>query len=276
MIAETIGLAPLFLGLYLFGLGTIIGSFLNVVIYRFHTGKSLSGHSHCLSCGHQLRWYDLFPVFSYLFLNGRCRYCGCCFTPRYLFVELATGLLFVAAGIVAETVFSLVLLFAILSVLVVIFVYDLRHFIIPDKLTIILTGLTIAFLLSNSYQELHWVEFGFQIGAALLGSAFLLLLWLVSKGQWLGFGDVKLAFPLGLLVDAELVFSFIVWSFWIGATISLLLVGAAKFGGGKLHLPFLPTTLTIKSVVPFAPFLISACLLVYFTKSNVLTLFTTF
>ena len=73
MISETLALSPLLVGFYLFGLGAIIGSFLNVVIYRFHTGKSLSGNSHCLSCGQGLRWYVLFPVFSYLALQGRCR-----------------------------------------------------------------------------------------------------------------------------------------------------------------------------------------------------------
>ena len=179
------------------------------------------------------------------------------------------------AGMVSETLLSLGVLCGILSVLVVIFVYDLRHFIIPDKLTLLLTGLSFILLSLQYYPEFNWSELGIHIGAALLGAGFLFLLWFVSKGQWLGFGDVKLAFPLGLIVGADLVFSFIVWSFWIGAAVSLLLVGLAKVGG-KLRLPFLPTTLTIKSVVPFAPFLVTGCLWVYFTKSDVLTLFTTF
>jgi leader peptidase (prepilin peptidase)/N-methyltransferase len=114
----------------------------------------------------------------------------------------------------------------------------------------------------------------YTIAAAAAASGFLLLLWLVSVGRWIGFGDVKLTFPLGLIVGAVNVFSMMVLSFWIGAGISLLLISAAKLQRGQLGLRFLPANLTIKSVVPFAPFLVAGCLVVLFTKLNVLNLFT--
>jgi len=119
--------------------GLIIGSFLNVYIYRFHTGKSLSGHSHCLSCGTRLRWFELFPLVSYLVLRGRCRTCSCLVTTRYFVVELATGVLFALCLSLTMDPIMIALLWFIVSVLVVITVYDLYHFIIPDSLTASLT-----------------------------------------------------------------------------------------------------------------------------------------
>lgn len=246
-----------------------------MVIYRLHTGKSLSGQSHCLSCGKSLSWYDLFPVFSYFFLAGRCRQCGCRFTVRYALVEILTGVLFVASLYMVEAMLPLLLLWSIMSILVVITVYDLRHFIIPDVLTVLLTIATVSYLFLITPVNTDYLLYVDDVLAALAGAGFLFLLWWVSNGQWLGFGDVKLAFPLGLLVGAELVFSFIVWSFWIGAGVSVLLLLLGKMVRGKLRLPFLPSSLTIKSTVPFAPFLIAGCLLVFFLHIHVLTLFTT-
>lgn len=257
-----------------FLLGTIIGSFLNVYIYRFHTGKSLSGSSHCLSCGTKLNWYELFPLFSYLFLRGKCRTCRCRIPARYFLVELLTAIVFMIAVWYTNDVIELFLLWFILSVMVVVTVYDLYHFIIPDKLTIVL-----LILVSGWWGYLYYAKgfdlemLMFDIVATLAGSGFFLFLWLVSRGRWLGFGDVKLAIPLGLLVGASSVFSFIVVSFWIGAGLSLLIIGFEKIRRGKAHLQIEGQALTMKSAVPFAPFLIAGCLVTFFTNFNVLQLF---
>jgi leader peptidase (prepilin peptidase)/N-methyltransferase len=263
------------------GLGVIIGSFLNVVIYRFHTGKSLAGSSHCLSCGKPLRWYELFPLVSYLVLQGRCSGCGSRIPVRYFLVELLTAALFAAAVTLstaaAPLVIDPVLLlfhFAIISVLVVITVYDLYHFIIPDSLTALLTAL-VAGLIGYFYYEgaVGWADVGVDVLAALAGSGFLLFLWTISRGQWLGFGDVKLAFPLGLLVGAGQVFTFVVLSFWIGAAISLAIIGISKWRRGKADLQLSERTLTMKSAVPFAPFLVASSLVVLLTHFDALRLF---
>jgi prepilin signal peptidase PulO-like enzyme (type II secretory pathway) len=256
------------------GFGLIIGSFLNVYIYRFHTGKSLSGHSHCLSCGTTLTWYELFPLFSYLALRGRCRSCGCSIPSRYFLVELLTALLFAATLFVTVIPLEILFYWTLLSILVVIVVYDMRHFIIPDELTLSLTGLLLLWYGYRFYLDVPIQTLGSDVLAALAGVGFFFFLWFVSKGRWLGFGDVKLAFPLGLLVGSAYVFSMIVYSFWIGALISVSLVLLARLERGKLYLRFGTPKLTIKSVVPFAPFLIAGCLLVFFTKFNVLNLFT--
>ena len=96
---------------------------------------------------------------------------------------------------------------------------------------------------------------------------------MASKGRWIGLGDVKLAWPLGLLVGSSLVFSFVVLSFWIGAVISLVLLAAARLEEGKSYRRFLARPFTMKSAVPFAPFLITGALVTIFANFNVLTLF---
>ena len=260
--------------LVVFALGAVIGSFLNVYIYRFHTGKSLAGSSHCLSCGVSLSWYELFPIFSFLVIRGRCRHCYSRVPIRYFLVELTTAFLFLLSLLISTIYFKLAILWLISAILVVILVYDYYHFIIPDSLTVVFAGLVIV-LLGHSYfiNQTSLAAIGSDFMAALLGSGFFLLLWLISKGQWLGFGDVKLAFPLGLLVGAKSVFSFIVISFWIGACVSLMILAIQYLRRGKSHLRLVTPAITMKSAVPFAPFLISGALLTFFAKINVLSFF---
>lgn len=257
-----------------FGFGVIIGSFLNVYIYRFHTGKSLAGHSHCLSCGTRLHWFELFPLLSYLALRASCRTCGCKIPSRYFLVELSTGILFALTLTLTLDVMVIGLLWFIMSTLMVITVYDLYHFIIPDELTVALTIAVLA-LIGYGYflRPTGLGSIGFEVVAALGGVGFFLFLWVVSKGAWLGFGDVKLAFPLGLLVGSAKVFSFVVLSFWVGAAISLLIIGWEKLKRGKTHLHLPGQALTMKSAVPFAPFLVASSLIILFTHFDALQLF---
>jgi prepilin signal peptidase PulO-like enzyme (type II secretory pathway) len=189
-------------------------------------------------------------------------------------VEALTGVLFMLSAYTAHTRVELLLLLLAVSVMVVIMVYDIRHFIIPDALTITLTAIAFAGLGIDAWQHKNLEHFGMAVGAALAGVLMFYFLWAISKGRWIGFGDVKLMFPLGLLVGPSFVFSLIVYAFWIGAVISLLLIGVGKLKRGKLRLHLPMHNLTIKSVVPFAPFLIVSCLLILFTHVDVLSLFT--
>lgn len=257
-----------------FGLGAIIGSFLNVVIYRMHTGRSLSGRSHCMSCGKTLSWYELFPVFSYLYLRGACRGCSAYIPSRYFMVEILTGLLFLLVwhSYAFDMVF-LILNLALVSVCVVMLVYDIRHMIIPNELTILVGGIAALFLgYVVSLEGGASFIFG-HIVASLSAAFFFWALWFVSKGKWIGFGDVKLALPFGFLVGLEGVFSMVVFSFWIGAIVSLSLLGLERLAKrGKIRLHFLPSSLTIKSEVPFAPFFIAGFLLVHLFHADIFTL----
>ncbi|USN87556.1 MAG: prepilin peptidase [Candidatus Nomurabacteria bacterium] len=258
---------------FTFIFGVIIGSFLNVVIYRLNTGKSLNGSSHCLSCGAKLRAYELIPLLSYLILKGRCRNCGSVIPVRYFLVEFLTGILFVGVVMFVSGVFAQLLFWFVMAVLVVVAVYDLYHFIIPDKLVLLLVFASFVYQFYQLILGLSAIEFAFNLGAALLGSFFLFLLWRLSDGRWIGFGDVKLAFPLGLLVGYAWVFSLIIWSFWVGALVGLsLLVWQRIKTRGQPHLRFLARELTIKSAVPFAPFLIVGFLIVFFFSLDVISL----
>ncbi len=261
----------MFVWFFLFG--TIIGSFLNVVIYRLNTGRSLNGHSHCLSCGMRLTWYELVPVVSYVYLLGRCRSCGARITSRYLAVELLTGVLFFlsAQAFYPEWV-TLILALAISAVLTVIVVYDVRHTIIPDTLVLYLSILTLGFLLWDPLtQGIAFPSLTTLLGG-LIPSAFLGTLWLVSRGRWIGFGDVKLAVPLGFLVGFPESISLLVLAFWIGAVVSVSLLllqwlfrhsSGARRNGGQRFLLFFVNPLTIQSEVPFAPFLVCAFFLAW-------------
>ncbi|MFW5879649.1 MAG: prepilin peptidase, partial [bacterium] len=129
--------------IFIFVLGTVIGSFLNVVIYRFNTGRTIGGRSKCMNCGYQLKWYDLIPIFSWIFCLGKCRKCHSKISWQYPLVELGTGIIFVSLFIKYLDLFAYPLVFniffifnaLIFSILIVIFVYDIRHKIIPNELS---------------------------------------------------------------------------------------------------------------------------------------------
>ncbi len=274
MLSVFTSLPVYYLPTVVFLFGVIIGSFLNVYIYRFHTGKSLSGNSHCLSCATPLRFYELFPLLSYVGLGGRCRTCNARIPSRYFWVELATGLLFLTVSLLISDVFLWPLLFWLMTVLIVVAVYDLYHFVIPNEFV---WTLGVIALFMGGYQWYQfadlWVILG-NILAAFLAFSFFWGLWWYSSGRWLGFGDAKLAIPLAFMVGITHVFSMLVLSFWIGAVLSLIFMGYGRYGKrGQLRLRFRVSPLTIKSEVPFAPFMILGFLVVYFWQINVLDLF---
>ena len=256
--------------------GVIVGSFLNVVILRTHTKRSLGGHSHCMSCGERLGVQDLIPLLSYVFLRGRCRQCGARISPRYFLVELTSGILFACMFSLSLSPVALVLHVLFLALLLVIFVYDIEHLIIPDEYVLALIPL--ALLLAVGRGEAVTVEssMALLLGGA-LSFAFLGGLWKVSDGRWIGLGDAKLSVPLAVAVGLSSTFSLIVFAFWIGAVVSVSLLCVAKlFVRGQKHLLFSGVPLTMKAEVPFAPFLIGSFLVVYFAHADVFIITNTF
>lgn len=262
---------------YLFSmgiLGTVIGSFLNVVIYRMHTGRSINGRSHCMTCGAYLKWYDLLPLVSYVSLRGKCRNCRAHIPSRYFIIELITGLTFILLWLHFQNNLLLFALNAIFfSVLIVLTVYDLRHLIIPDELTILLLATSIIYVVYEYSAFTSWKLPLTQVLAALAGAGFYAALWYVSRGRWIGFGDAKLAVPLGIVVGAGGVFSLVVLSFWIGSIISVAILLIQKLlKQGKTRLLFHGGPLTMKSEVPFAPFLILAFTAVHLFHADIFTI----
>lgn len=220
---------------FLFILGTVVGSFLNVVGLRWDS-RNFGGRSKCSHCGKVLKWYELIPIISFLIQRGRCRSCRNKIGFQYLVIEIFTGLVF-------ATVPSWTLL--VFSIYIVILIYDFHHKIIPDELvyTSILLSLIIP-LFFIRYTLLDWLA-----GPILF--IFFGSIWLLSRGRAMGFGDAKLGLSLGLLLGATQSFSAIVLAFWIGAFSSLLYIFLIKIGFLKSD-----KGLTMRSEVPFAPFMI--------------------
>lgn len=269
----------LYFSIVAFVFGAIIGSFLNVLIYRLHTGKSLNDRSHCLSCQKPLRWFELFPIFSYLTLRGRCRGCRSYIPVRYALVELLTACSFLYIYLITDSAFELILLCTLAATLIVGLVYDLYHMIIPNEVPLVLLVVAVLIVTVHYREEGLLLGVGLPLLCGLLASGFYGLLWLASQGRWLGLGDAKLAFPLGLLLSISGAFSMIVLSFWIGAGIALLLLAyqtARRYLITKRYsrhpVVNYEQYLTMKSEIPFAPFLVLAFVLVYFLGVDVLAL----
>jgi leader peptidase (prepilin peptidase)/N-methyltransferase len=259
-----------------FVFGTLIGSFLNVVVLRYNTGRGITGRSGCPACGVQLRWFELLPVVSFLVQTGRCRSCHSKISWQYPLVELSMGLLtlgvFLLSGV--SGLYDAVFYEIIWALLVVIFVYDIHHKIIPDGFVFSLGALSFARL------------FVFASGAVAVPSAVsvlsglyialpLALLWLVSRGRWMGLGDAKLALSFGWLLGLSGGISALLVAFWSGALVSIgILVWNMLASRRSSHIRALSrggTRLTMKSEIPFAPFLIFGCALVFFFHIDIVS-----
>ncbi len=260
--------------LYFFLLGLCIGSFLNVVIYRYNTGMTLTGRSQCFSCGTQLAWYDLIPLVSFISNRGKCRRCESRISRQYPAVELLVGCIFLALWYLNGLTPILLIDLFLWSVLVVILVYDLKHKIIPDSF--VFGAIILAYT-----RTLALIPFGdwFTVHTVLLLSAGPLLfipfwaLWYISQGRWIGLGDGKLAIVIGALLGPALGISAVALSFWLGAGVMLVLIGVQwviKKIQTQRRLSFLKNKLTMKSEIPFAPFMIGALWIVFYFQINVL------
>jgi leader peptidase (prepilin peptidase)/N-methyltransferase len=266
---------PIIFGIYIafvFILGTIVGSFLNVVILRYNTGRSVNGRSGCMSCGRKLTVLDLVPVLSWIFLRGKCRQCKSKISIQYPLVEFFTGLLFLFIFISASPLFAninLTLLYfvwnaVIFSILIIIFVYDIYHKIIPDGLsyTFAVMAFLQTFILLPSLGEFTTINWLNLFSGVIMFLPFFIL-WLVSAGKWIGLGDGKLALGIGWYLGFVNGISAIVIGFWIGAifAVTLMLIG-------QLNERF--KNITMKSEIPFAPFLILGTVIEFFLRVDVI------
>ena len=232
--------------IFLFGL--IMGSFLNAVIYRLDSGESIvKSRSHCPKCGHVLAWYELVPIFSFVIQGGKCRECKGGISWQYPIVELATAILFVLV-----LYYNLPLLYTltISSLLMVIFVYDLKHYIIPDKI------IYPAILVSGIFVWQHTTyNIQYTIYAAIGASVFFAAMFFASRGKWMGFGDVKLAFFMGLFLGWPNILVGLFAAFMLGGIIGMGLIVCGKK--------------TMKSQVPFGPFLVTGTFIAMFLGDKI-------
>lgn len=193
--------------IFVFLFGSVIGSFLNVCIFRLPEGESIvTGPSHCMSCGQRLKWYDMVPIFSWLALRGRCRFCKAPISPQYPLVEGANGLawvvVFLALGFTPDALLGALMT----SALLVVSVIDARTCEIPRGAVIVIAALGGVHLLFHPRQ---WLAF--LLGAAAV-SGFLLAVLLITGGRGVGGGDVKLMAACGLFLGWKL----ILLAFFIG------------------------------------------------------------
>jgi len=265
-----------------FILGLIIGSFLNVVILRLNTQKSFGGRSGCMSCQKKLTWYELVPLFSFFGLGGRCRNCKTKISFQYPLVEFITGLIFALLFLKFQDLFLLdTLTFSfnyayytvVFSLLIVIAVYDLKHKIIPDILVFVFGILAFVglFFLNPSGSLGFSLQMPTLLGflsGPIIAVPFAFF-YLVSSGRWMGLGDAKLAIGLGWLLGLSLALSGVVFAFWIGSIVGIMLVIFSRLERTSLA----NKKYGMKSELPFAPFLVLGAFLVFIFSLSLFPLF---
>lgn len=222
------------LSVIIFLYGIIIGSFLNVVILRVPLRENFAfSRSHCMSCKHKLSWYDLFPLFSYLFLGGKCRYCKEHISIQYPIIEAINGILYVALFLVNGISIETLLYCLCTSALICLSVIDWRTFEIPIGINIFILVLGLVRLITDFSEWSRYVIGLFAV------SGFLLLLYIFTKGRGIGGGDIKLMAATGLLIGWQL-------------NIVALLVGCIL--GSVIHLTLMAITKADR-VLAFGPYL---------------------
>ncbi|MDP2638861.1 MAG: prepilin peptidase [Candidatus Azambacteria bacterium] len=257
-----------------FGFGLIFGSFLNVVIYRLRTHQGICfGGSFCPECKTKLKWYDLVPLLSFVVLLGHCRYCHKKISWQYPIVEVLSGLIWIGvfykvfdfspfggspvggqffplSGIPhSGTIFSFFYYIFIFSAFLIIAVYDFKWQIIPDKIIYPTTAIVLVY---NIFPLTRGDYGGFlsHLFTAVIASLFFFLIFYFSKGKAMGFGDVKLAFLLGLFLGSFVAFMAFVLAFVVGAIFGIILI---VFGEK-----------TLKHKIALGPFLIFGSTVAFF------------
>ena len=238
-------------------LGAIMASFVNCLAWRLYHGQNLWSRSGCPKCHRQIAWYDNVPLFSYLALAGRCRHCHKKISLQYFVVELAMAMLFLLAwhkyfpmgdllwqlSYLKFNFFNLKLLardWLLICILTVIFLMDLKWYVVADAVS--LPAIIVIFLINWSLG-LPWLNL---ISSAIIGAGFFGLQYVVSRGRWVGEGDIRLGALLGVMLGWPLTLLALMLAYFSGALVGIgLLVGQKK---------------GLKSAVPFGAFLAPAAL----------------
>ncbi|MDD3919216.1 MAG: prepilin peptidase [Candidatus Pacebacteria bacterium] len=240
----------------IFIIGLFIGSFLNCIVYRVYNNKSfIKGHSFCPNCKHKLGVLDLIPLFSYLSLRGKCRYCSQKISPQYPIVEILTGLVFLFVAFMLNVNFftlgvfnleflNLLFYLFIASYFIMIFIFDCKWYIIPDGLTFSAIIITLIYLFSQTFilNVITPEQLLFTVISTFITFLFFFALYFFSEGKAMGFGDVKLVIFLGLILGFPKILPALFIAFGTGAIVGLIMMALKKKG--------------IKSEIPFGPFLV--------------------
>lgn len=230
--------------LIIFIFGTIIGSFLNVCIYRIPKEESiLYPPSHCINCKNKLKLYDLIPILSYLLLKGRCRYCREKVSVRYPIIQFLTGTLYMLVYIKYGVTLNAIKYIIMVSILIVIGMIDLDTTNVYFKTTLTGFGSAITFLALYAYMGLSVMNY---IYGGLIGGGTLALIILITKGG-MGWGDAEICFVCGLFLGFKLTLLMLFLSFVIGSVIGLALIASKRK--------------TRRDYVAFGPFIVIASII---------------
>lgn len=280
--------------------GSIFGSFLNVVIYRLNPALQLKsgvfGRSFCPNCKHQLRWHDLVPILSFIWLRGRCRYCQKKISWQYPIVEVLSGFIWIgvfykvfginfsaiggsafggqfslpAAALAQAGIFNFQSIFNfqyldifyeifIFSAFLVIAVYDFKWQIIPNKIVYPAITTALIFHLFNTFKSGNFEIFIYSLFTAVIAFLFFFSIFYFSKGRAMGFGDAKLAFLTGLFLGPLYSAVAFTLAFIIGALFAILLIVFKKKSW--------------KSQIAFGPFLVIGVFMAFFLSDFIIKLF---
>ena len=214
----------------LFTLGLIIGSFLNAAIFRLKSKESiLSGRSKCPKCKKVLEWNELVPVLSFVFLTGKCSKCKKKISWQYPLVEVATAVCFVLLYLKLGLTWPLAIYGLLTCFLIIVFVYDLKHSLILDKIVL---SATLVAILANLLIGKSWLDI---LWGVLAGGAFFTLQFVLSRGKWIGGGDIRLGVLMGAILAWQGLIVALFIAYFVGALIAIvLLVNKKKKWGSKI------------------------------------------
>ncbi len=201
----------------IFLFGSVIGSFLNVCIYRIPEHEDIvKTRSHCMSCGGKLKWYDMFPLFSYLFLRGKCRFCGAKLSVQYPLIEAVNGILYVMIVCIHGVNIDSLLYCLLTSALLVLSVIDFRTYEIPFGINLFILALGLIRAALDYHHILSYL-IGFLVVSAVLA-----ILYYASKGRAIGGGDVKLMAACGLFLGWKMIIIAFLIGCILGAVIHVI------------------------------------------------------
>jgi len=276
----------LYITILIFVFGLIIGSFINAQQYRIEIGRKNNGRSFCPKCNHQLSWYDLFPLLSWAMLRGKCRYCKKPISWHYPLVELLTGVAFVGIGLksgyinelinypvctlpscnrgFALLLISLVCLLFLAGLFILIALHDARTGYVLSTIVYLSAGLVIIYLLSNYFGDINlnslWMYSRQYILSAIVAGGMFYIIYIISKGRWMGAGDIEIAALMGLFLGWPNILVSLYFAFITGAIYGSINVICHK---SKL-----------KSAIPFGPFLITGIFFAYFFGPQIFSTYT--
>jgi leader peptidase (prepilin peptidase)/N-methyltransferase len=268
MLLESINILQTILqSVLLFFFGASIGSFVMVASQRLRVKNFLNNRSVCMSCNNILSWKELVPVFSYLYLRGKCKYCKSKINISLFLVELFSGLIFIFLPYVINIYtsnFYLSIAIFVLFAFVYIFslftaIYDIKHKIINLESLIVLFFLSIISQISVQYFDDNTGISYLNLLSPVFTSFIFIFIYIISRGRWMGLGDIFLYFIFGAMLPLPIAISGVFYSVWIGAVFSLVLFTFNH----KYHM---------KSEIPFAPFIILGFLYSFMTYSDLMNI----